>query len=32
MRVERAAGATSATVSLGGNRWTLPRVECAALE
>ncbi|MBK6396618.1 MAG: MliC family protein [Betaproteobacteria bacterium] len=32
MRVERAAGATSATVSLGGNRWTLPRVESAAQE
>ncbi len=32
LRVERSAGATSATASQGGNRWTLPRVESAAQE
>ena len=32
LRVERAAGATSATASQGANRWTLPRVESAAQE
>jgi len=32
LRVDRSAGATSATASIGANRWELPRVDSAAQE